>query len=116
MRKLVCSLALFAAVGTLVAFAAPGAPAQQKKDDKKDPKKDEKKDDKKEVKKDEPGTIEVYQAKDGWRFRVIGADGKSVAIGVQGFAKKEDCLAAVETLKTLLTKSKVIEVSKDEKK
>src|SRR5215207_1331342 len=109
MRKLICSLALFAAVGTLIALAASAAPAQQKdkKDEKKDTKKDTKKDEKKDDKKDEPGTIEVYQAKDGWRYRVVNADGKSVAIGVQGFAKKEDCLAAVETLKMLLPKSKV---------
>ncbi len=118
MRKLICSLALFAAVGMLVASVAPSTAAQQKdkKEDKKDTKKEEKKDVKKDVKKDEPGTIEVYQGKDGWRYRVVGPDGKTIAIGIQGYAKKEDCLAAVEVLKTTLAKAKVTEINKDEKK
>src|SRR3712207_4449849 len=95
-----CSLALFAAVAALVAVAAPSALVAQPKD---------KKEDKKDAKPDGPGAIEVYQAKDGWRFRVLGPDGKSVAIGMQGYAKKEDCLAAVEVLKTTLAKAKVTE-------
>ena len=106
MRKLICSLALFAAVGMLVASVAPSTAAQQK----------DKKEDKKDTKKDEPGTIEVYQGKDGWRYRVVGPDGKTIAIGIQGYAKKEDCLAAVEVLKTTLAKAKVTEINKDEKK
>jgi uncharacterized protein YegP (UPF0339 family) len=103
-RKFLCSLVLLAAVGVLVASVSL-APAQQNK-------KDEKKDDKTA----EPGGIEVYQAKDGWRFRVTNAEGKSIAIGTQGFAKKEDCLAAVELLKTTMAKAKITEVPKDEKK
>ncbi|MBN9119152.1 MAG: DUF1508 domain-containing protein [Planctomycetes bacterium] len=112
-----CSLALFAAAATLVAVAAPSAVvARQKEKDKKDTKKDDKdKKDAKAPKADESGAIEVYQAKDGWRFRVVGGDGKSVAIGVQGYAKKEDCLAAIEVLKTALAKAKATE-PKDEKK
>lgn len=110
MRKLLCSLALLAAVGALVVAAAP-APAQQK--DKKETKKDDKrKDDKKDLKKD-ASKVEVYQGKDGWRFRVVGPDGKTVAIGVQGFAKKDDCLAAVEALKAALEKAKVTEKAKE---
>ena len=113
MRKLLSSLVLFAAVGALVASASLAAPAQPNK---KDEKKDTKKDDKKEAKKDdnpaEPGAIEVYQGKDGWRFRVT-AGGKTVAIGMQGYAKKEECLAAVEALKATLAKAKVTEVAKD---
>ena len=118
MRKLICTLALFVTVGMLTASVAPFAVARlkkdEKKDDKKDPKKDDKKDDKTDAKKDEPGTIEVYQGKDGWRYRVLGPDGKSIAIGIQGYAKKEDCLAAVEVLKTTLAKAKVTEI-KDKK-
>ena len=109
MHKLLYSLALFAAVGMLVAFASPPAPAQPtKKDEKKEAKKDEKKDDKPA----EAGAIEVYQGKDGWRFRVTGADGKSIAIGMQGYAKKDECLAAVEALKATMAKAKVTEVAK----
>jgi uncharacterized protein YegP (UPF0339 family) len=118
-RKLLCSLALFAAVGVLVASVSPTAPAQQKdkKDDKKkEDKNDDKKDVKKDTKKDGPGSIEVYQqGKDGWRFRVIGPDGKLLAVGVQGYAKKADCLDAVEVLKTAMEKAKVTELVKEKK-
>jgi uncharacterized protein YegP (UPF0339 family) len=114
MRKLICSLALFTTVGLLVTSSALFSAAQQK--DKKDTKKnDKKKVDKKEVKKDEPGTIEVYQAKDGWRYRVVGPDGKTIAIGIQGFAKKEDCLAVIEVLKTTLAKANVGEPKAEKK-
>jgi len=118
MRKLLCSLALITAVGTLVTVGSP-APAQQKdkKDEKKDDKKDIKKDDKKDDKEEKVGTIEVYQSKDGWRYRVIGPDGKSIAIGVQGFAKKEDCLAVVDLLKATMAKGRVTEMrDKNDKK
>jgi uncharacterized protein YegP (UPF0339 family) len=115
MRKFLCSLALFAAVGALVASATAPAPARQK-DAKKDDKKDEKKDAKKNPKKDEVGAIEVYQANDGWRFRVTNAEGKSIAIGLQGYAKKEDCLAVIELLKTTMAKAKVTDGTKDDKK
>src|SRR4026208_663681 len=109
MRKLICQLALFVAGGVVSAHVAPAAAAPQKKDDKKEAKKDEKKDENP----GEPGGIEVYQGKDGWRFRVTNSEGKSIAIGMQGYAKKEDCLAAVELLKTTMAKGKVAEVTKD---
>jgi uncharacterized protein YegP (UPF0339 family) len=121
MRKLLCLLAFFAAVGVLVASVSPSAPAQQKdkKDEKKEDKKDTKKDDKKEAKKDnktDDGKIEVYQGKDGWRFRVYAPDGKLIAVGVQSYANKADCTAAVEVLKTTMAKAKVTEIPKEKKK
>ena len=108
-------LLLTALVVSLTPDAAPGQAQKDKKDEKKkeEPKKT---DDKKEVKKEEKrddSKIEVYQGKDGWRFRVVGPDGKSVAIGVQGYAKKEDCLAAVDVVKVTLGKAKVVELPKD---
>jgi uncharacterized protein YegP (UPF0339 family) len=110
MRTLLRSLALFAFVAALVASAGvPEAPARQK-DDKK---KDEKKKDDKAV---EPGTIEVYQTKDGWRYKVVSAEGKVIAVGVQGFDKKEECLAVVEFLKTTMAKGKVVEQPAEKKK
>jgi uncharacterized protein YegP (UPF0339 family) len=110
MRKFLCSLTLFGAVGVLAASAPAPSPARAE-DDKKDAKKDEK-DIKKDEKKTDAGAIEVYQASDGWRFRVRDAEGKSLAIGTQGFAKKEDCVAAVDQLKMILAKAKVAEVGK----
>ena len=104
MRTLLRSLALFAVVAALVASAGlSDAPARQKEKDK-DAKKAE-----------EVGTIEVYQAKDGWRFRVKNAEGKSVAIGTVGYDKKEECLKAVDFLKTTMAKAKVTEVKDDKK-
>jgi uncharacterized protein YegP (UPF0339 family) len=100
MRTLFRSFALLALVAALVAAAGvSNAPAQPK--DKKD--------------KEEVGTVEVYQAKDGWRFRVKNAEGKSVAIGTIGYDKKEDCLKVVDFVKTTLGKVKVTEI-KEEKK
>jgi uncharacterized protein YegP (UPF0339 family) len=117
-RKLSCLLALFVFTAALVTIAAPPAVEAQekkdKKDDKKDPKKDAK-DDKKDVKAPEPGVIEVYQAKDGWRFRVKNAEGKSVAIGTVGYDKKEDALKQIEFLKATFAKGTVSE-PKEEKK
>ena len=110
MRKFLCSLALFGAVGVLAAATPAPAPAQAKA------KTDDKKAEKKDEKKGAAGAIEVYQAKDGWRFRVTNAEGKSIAIGLQGYAKKQDCLAAVELLKTTMARGKVTEATKDEKK
>ncbi len=112
MQKLLYSLALCAAAWALVACVSPIAPAQteDKKDEKKEEKKDAKKEEKKDVKPADPGTIEVYQSKDGWRYRVLGTDGKPIAIGVQGYAKKEDCVATIEVLKAALVKAKVVEL------
>jgi uncharacterized protein YegP (UPF0339 family) len=114
MGKLFRAVVLFAAMGALVSAGGlvTSAPAQDKKD--KDTKKDKDKD-KKEVKKaDEIGMIEVYQAKDGWRFRVKNTEGKSVAIGTVGFETKEEALKTIEFVKATLAKAKV-EVLKDEK-
>lgn len=73
-----------------------------------------------EAKKDEKkaeaaGVIEVYKAKDGWRFRVKNAEGKSVAIGTVGFPAKEDALRAIEMVKATLNGGKLVEISSDKK-
>lgn len=103
MRKLLSSLALFGVIATVVALAnVSDAPALQKDKDKKETK-------------DQVGTIEVYQAKDGWRFRIKNAEDKSVAIGTVGFEKKEDCLKAVEFIKNTMAKAKVTEIKSDKK-
>ncbi len=105
MRTLFRSFALFALVAALVASVGLAeAPALQKEKDK----------DKKAAEEQPVGTVVVYQAKDGWRFSVKNAEGKSVAIGTVGFDKKEDCLKVVEFVKATMAKAK-IEI-KDEKK
>lgn len=113
MRTAFRSLVLFAAIAALVASGGL-SPAQQKDKEKKaDDKKviDKKGDDKKG---DEVGSIEVWKAKDGWRFKVLNASGKAIAGNYVPHDTKEDALKEVELLKTTLAKGKV-EV-KDEKK
>jgi uncharacterized protein YegP (UPF0339 family) len=108
MGKLFRSLVLFTVIaGLMTAVGAEAVPAQVK--DKEKDKKDSK------PATDEVGGTEVYMAKDGWRFRIKNPEGKSIAIGTIGFDKKEDCLKAVEVVKTALLKGKVVEL-KDEKK
>lgn len=67
------------------------------------------------VKKETPpaakaGTIEVYKAKDGYRFRIKDADGKTVAMPTKGYDEKEDCLKALDFVKTTLNNAKPTEV------
>jgi uncharacterized protein YegP (UPF0339 family) len=108
MGKFLRALVLFSAIaGLMTAAGATFAPAQVKDKDK------EKKDVKPTT--EESGSTEVYMAKDGWRFRIKNPEGKSIAVGVISFEKKEDCLKAVEVVKTAMLKGKVIEI-KDEKK
>ncbi|MFO0823850.1 MAG: hypothetical protein U0792_12170 [Gemmataceae bacterium] len=106
MQTLLRSFTLFAAlVGVTTITGLPAAPAQVK----------DKKDDKADPKAEEAGTVEVYKAKDGWRFRIKGAGGKSLAIGTVGFEKKEDALKTLDAIKATLAKGKVIEMKEDKK-
>ena len=102
MRTLLRSFVLFALVAALVAAAGvTSAPALQKDKDKKAT--------------EEVGTVEVFKGKDGWRFRVKNAEGKSLAGGYVAHEKKEDCLKEVEFLKTTFAKGKVVEIKEDKK-
>lgn len=102
MRTAFRSFVLFAAIAALVAAGGglSSAPALQKEKDKKA---------------EEVGTVEVFKAKDGWRYRVKNTEGKSIAGGFVGHEKKEDAMKEVELLKATLAKGKVIEI-KEEKK
>jgi uncharacterized protein YegP (UPF0339 family) len=100
-RKLFHALVLFGAIAALVATGGTStAPALQKDKDKKA---------------DEVGKIVVSQAKDGWRFKVVDDEGKAIAVGTVGYEKKEDCLKAVEFVKTTMAKAKVTEVAPPKK-
>jgi uncharacterized protein YegP (UPF0339 family) len=57
-----------------------------------------------------PGTIEVYKAKDGYRFRIKDHDGKTVAMPTTGYDEKEDCLKAIEFVKVTLNGAKPMDV------
>lgn len=58
------------------------------------------------------GTVEIYQAKDGYRFRVKGTDGKVLAQPTKGYKSKDDCSRALDTIKAILNSEKVTEVKK----
>ena len=104
MNKFFRSLALMTALGVTV--AATGTMAQDKKEKK--PADTKKADDKEE----KLGKVEIYEAKDGFRFRIVGADGKNICGAYKGYKTKDDCAKVVEELKAILTKTKPVEVSK----
>jgi uncharacterized protein YegP (UPF0339 family) len=56
------------------------------------------------------GTIEVYKAKDGYRFRIKELDGKTIAMPTRGHEDKEDCLKSLEFIKATLDSVKPTEV------
>jgi hypothetical protein len=81
----------------LAALAGGAMTAQDKKGTTTAPQ--AKKDEKKEVK----GKVEYYEAKDGWRIRVLNAEGKAIVISTKGVATKEDVLKQIEDVKAILT-------------
>lgn len=98
------ALVLFVGIATLITTAGMStAPAFQKSQAKKD-------------KDAAASTIEVYQAKDGWRFRIKSAEGKTLAIASSGQKTKEDCLKIVETLKTTMAQATVDIIPTDKEK
>jgi uncharacterized protein YegP (UPF0339 family) len=98
MRKYL-SLIVIAAAMTAVAvpFGAPPADAQTRKE-------------KESPKAATAGTVEVHKAKDGYRFRVKNADGKTVAMSPVGYDTKDEALKALEFVKATLDKAKPVEV------
>ena len=56
------------------------------------------------------GTIEVYKAKDGYRFRIKDMDGKTVAMPTKGYDEKDECLKALDFIKATLNGAKPTEV------
>ena len=118
MTKLTRSLALMAALAMLAGGTMTNAQdtkkAEQKKDDKKkdDKKTDDKKDDKKkETAKEKdavPGGIEIYKGKNGFRWRIVNKEGKTIAMPTANLAweTKDDCLKAFDDVKTIINKAK----------
>lgn len=64
---------------------------------------------KKKAKAEGPGVVEVYEAKDGFRFRIKGSDDKSLAISPKAFKTKDDCVAALDVVKEILNTTKVVD-------
>ena len=100
MGKIVRTVVLMAAMVTLAVGLS--APAQEKKGTK-------------DAKPDKHGTVEVWEAKDGYRFKVVDADGKTIAHSAKAYDKADDAKKALEFVKHTLNTVKVTEV-KGEKK
>lgn len=102
---------------TLVAaVVALGAAVAQPPKPKVDPKKDTKPKTSTNAgssKKQGLGTIEVYQAKDGYRFRIKDTDGKTIAMPTRGLDSKEDVLNLLTMIKETLATVKPTEVKGD---
>jgi len=81
----------------------------QKKDD---VKKVDPKDIKKEPAKEGPGSIEVYKGKNGFRYRILDAEGKTVAMPLPNASWETPAatIKAIEDLKATLNKAKPVEV------
>jgi uncharacterized protein YegP (UPF0339 family) len=97
MLKFGRALVLVAAMSVVTAAAVSVADAQ----------------DKGEKKAEKLGTVEVYKAKDGYRFRVKGTDGKNVIQSSKSYTKKEDALKALDYAKESLAKGKVVEIDEE---
>ena len=114
MRKMLALIALVVGMGSLAMTDAPFANAQDVKTTKKtDAKTDTKPEPKKaDTKKTDTkaetgaGTIEIYKAKDGYRFRIKDADGKVAAMPVKGHETIKEVEQTLEFLKTTLGKVK----------
>lgn len=56
-----------------------------------------------------PGVAEIYEAKDGYRFRIKGPDDKSLAISPKGYKTRADCEKSLEAIKEILNKTKIVD-------
>ncbi|HUR53939.1 MAG TPA: DUF1508 domain-containing protein [Gemmataceae bacterium] len=109
MTKFVRSIVLAAAIAGLVSAAGMSvAPAQDKK------KVDEKKTTTKKT--EVSGSVEVYKDKAGeYRFKIVGEEGKALAMTTKGYEKKEDAIKALDMVKAILNTAKVTELKDDKK-
>ncbi len=106
-RPLVLAFAMAALAGGAMTAQDKKAPAVQDKT---------KKDDKKEVK----GTVEYYEAGDGWRWKITNGE-KTIAMATKGVEKKEDAIKEIEEVKTIInaikpTEGKATKKAKDKDK
>ena len=106
MRKLIGFAALLAGIAVITVPGVPSADGQVKKDVKKDAKKGEPKKGEAKGKEMPVGSIEIYKAKDGYRFRIKDGEGKSMAIASKGYAEKEDVVKLLDAIKATMNPAK----------
>jgi hypothetical protein len=101
MRRMLGLLALTLALGVLAAGGLSPVEAQDKAKTKK-----AKESDKKATKEAAVGTIEIYKAKDGFRFRIKDGDDKTMAIPVRGRETRAEVVDDIENIKAILAKAR----------
>lgn len=110
MLKMSRSLLLMAALAFCAGSTVTLATAQETKKDTKKPVDPKKKVEEKADPKAEVGTIEIKKnvEKGTWRYSIKNAEGKTIAMPLPqlNWETKEECLKAVEELKTILNKGK----------
>ena len=99
MRTLIGLLAVAVTLGVLAAGGPGPADAQVK-----DPKRKMVKG--KGAKEPAPGTVEVYKAKDGFRFRIRDAGGRTIAISVRSQDTAEEVEDDLDAIKASLNSGK----------
>jgi uncharacterized protein YegP (UPF0339 family) len=104
MRKTIGLIALVFGLTVVMATNAPQIDAQEKGA------KQKKTDEKKAAPAAKVGTIEIYKAKDGYRFRIKDTDGKTIAMPPRGQENKEDVLKDLDEIKETLAKVKPTEI------
>jgi hypothetical protein len=96
MRKVFGLLTLVLALGVLASNGISPADAQDKAKTKKA----------KAGKEAGAGTVEIYKAKDGFRFRVKDGAGKTIAMPARGVETRDEIVEQIEEVKTILNKVK----------
>jgi len=61
--------------------------------------------------KEKVGSVEIYKAKDGYRFRVKNPEGKTIAIPTRGHESKDDVVKDLDDIKATLNKVKPTDVN-----
>ena len=105
MRKAIGLIALVVGLGVV---AAPGLAPIDAQDKAKTKVKEDAKD--KKGARAATGTVEIYQAKDGYRYRVKDAEGHTIAMPARGHETKQEVLKSLEEVKAILDKVKPTEV------
>jgi len=98
MRRVIGLLVLVVSVAVVGSSVVPSIEAQDKSKTKA-------------KEKEKVGTVEIYKAKDGYRYRVKGTDGKVLAMPSHARETKEDVAKDLEDIKTTLNKVKPAEVT-----
>jgi len=103
MRKAIGLIVLSVGLGVVAAPALAPVDAQEKKSKAREDAKEKRTT-------AAAGTVEIHKAKDGYRFRIKDAEGKTIAMSTRGFETKDECHKSLEEVKAILDKVRPTEV------